>query len=236
MRGAGSTYNDIVDREIDAKVERTRHRPLPSGRVSVRSAWAFLVLQSLVGLAVVATFDPFTIALAFASLLIVALYPFAKRITSWPQAVLGAAFAWGGLVGWSAAAGSLALPAVLTYLAAIAWTIGYDTIYALQDIADDGRAGVKSTARLFGTNLKPALLIFYAATIALVEAALLTAGAGGPFAQGGCIAFALHLGWQIATVDRDDRVRALRLFRANRDAGLLLFAGLIAETLYRSVS
>ena len=234
MRGAGSTYNDIVDREIDAKVERTRHRPLPSGRVSVGAAWAFLALQGLVGLAVVAAFDPFTIALAFASLLIVALYPFAKRITSWPQAVLGAAFAWGGLVGWSAATRGLAPPAVLTYLAAITWTIGYDTIYALQDIADDGRAGVKSTARLFGTNLKPALLIFYTATIVLVEAALLTAGAGGPFAQAGCVAFALHLGWQITTVDREDRVQALRLFRANRDAGLLLFAGLIAETSYRS--
>ncbi len=232
MRGAGSTYNDIVDREIDAKVERTRHRPLPSGRVGIRAAWVFLVVQSLIGLAVVVTFDLFTIVLAAASLLIVALYPFAKRFTSWPQAVLGLAFAWGGLVGWSAAAGgALAVPAVLTYAAAIAWTIGYDTIYALQDIADDKNAGVKSTARLFGTRVKPALTLFFGLTIVLVESAFWTAGVDGLFAQLGCLAFAVHLAWQVKTVDRADRVRALRLFRTNRDAGLLLFAGLVAETM-----
>ena len=233
MRGAGSTYNDIVDREIDAKVERTRHRPLPSGRVGLGAAWAFLVVQSLIGLAIVVTFDLFTIGLAASSLLIVALYPFAKRVTSWPQAVLGLAFAWGGLVGWSAAAGgALALPAILTYAAAIAWTIGYDTIYALQDIVDDKNAGVKSTARLFGTRLKIALTIFFTLAVVLMEAAMLTAGVGGVFAQLGCLAFAAHLAWQIKTVDRADRVRALHLFRSNRNAGLLLFAGLVAETLW----
>ena len=236
MRGAGSTYNDIVDREIDARVERTRQRPMPSGRVSLRAAWSFLAVQALVGLLAAAAFNLFTIALAAASLAIVGLYPFAKRFTSWPQAVLGAAFAWGGLVGWSAATGTLAAPAILIYVAAIAWTIGYDTIYALQDIADDPNAGVRSTARLFGARLKPALALFFSLAAVLVEAAMLAADAAGPFAQAGCAAFALHLLWQVRRVDPADRVQALRLFRTNRDAGLLLFAGLIAETLRRALT
>ncbi|HEY8071522.1 MAG TPA: 4-hydroxybenzoate octaprenyltransferase, partial [Methylocystis sp.] len=150
MRGAGSTYNDIVDRKIDAEVERTRNRPLASGRVSLRAAVVFLVAQCLVGLAVLLSFNGLTIALALASPLIVLLYPFAKRFTSWPQAILGCAFAYGALVGWTARADAFAAPAPLLYLSAIFWTIGYDTIYALQDIQDDARVGVRSTARLFG--------------------------------------------------------------------------------------
>jgi 4-hydroxybenzoate polyprenyltransferase len=150
MRGAGSTYNDIVDRRLDASVARTRNRPIPSGRVNVTSAVAFLAAQALVGLAVLLCFNFFTIALGLGSLAIVAVYPFMKRITSWPQAVLGLAFSWGALMGWAARFASLAAAPVLLYLAAIFWTMGYDTIYALQDMEDDAIVGIGSTARRFG--------------------------------------------------------------------------------------
>ena len=153
-RGAGSTYNDLVDQEIDAKVERTRGRPLPSGRVSRKAAKIFLALQCLIGLAVLLCFNDFAKATGMASILIVLAYPFMKRVTSWPQAVLGLAFAWGGLMGWAAVFGALAAPAFLVYAAAIFWTIGYDTIYALQDIREDAIAGVRSTARLFGDHVR----------------------------------------------------------------------------------
>src|SRR5207302_1479129 len=150
MRGAGCTWNDIVDRDLDARVERTRSRPIPSGQVSVASAAAFLVLQALVGLAVLLQFNPFTIFVGLASLLVVAVYPFMKRITYWPQIVLGLAFSWGALMGWPAAFGRLDLPALLLYGGSIAWVIGYDTIYAHQDREDDALIGIKSTALLFG--------------------------------------------------------------------------------------
>lgn len=226
MRGSGSTYNDIVDRDLDAKVERTRGRPIPSGRVGVGAARVFLVAQALVGFLVVIQFNLFTVELGIASLLIVAAYPFAKRVTSWPQLVLGFAFAWGGLVGWSAQTGALAPPALLIYAAAIAWTIGYDTIYALQDARDDPAAGIKSTARLFGTHVRLAVGLLYVAAVLLAEAALAAGGvAGAPLAQLGVAGFALHLGWQVAALAPADPARALRLFRANRDAGLILFAG-----------
>ncbi|MEI2735115.1 MAG: 4-hydroxybenzoate octaprenyltransferase [Rhodoblastus sp.] len=227
MRGAGSTYNDLVDREIDARVERTRGRPLPSGRVTPGQAKVFLLLQCLVGLAVVLCFKPFAIALGFASLLIVAAYPFMKRITSWPQAVLGLAFAWGGLMGWAAVFGSLAAPAVLVYAAAIFWTIGYDTIYALQDIRDDAIAGVRSTARLFGAHVRGAVGLMYGLSVGLSALAVHLAGVS-PLAYAGVAAFAAHCGWQVATVDPADKDRALALFRSNRNAGLLLFAGYLA--------
>jgi 4-hydroxybenzoate polyprenyltransferase len=232
MRGAGSTYNDIIDREIDAKVERTRGRPLPSGRVTVDAAKMFLVAEALVGLAVLLSFNRFAIGLGFASLLVVGIYPFMKRLTSWPQAVLGLAFAWGGLMGWAAAFGALARPPLCLYLGAILWTIGYDTIYALQDIADDPAAGVKSTARLFATNVRGAVGALYAATVLCVETGLLLAGATGLFAQAGLVGFALHLAWQVVAIDPDDPRQAMRLFRSNRDAGLILFAGLAAEAVY----
>lgn len=231
MRGAGSTYNDLVDRDIDARVTRTRGRPLASGRVTVRAAWWFIIVQCLIGLGVLLSFNRLTIALGFLSPLIVLLYPFAKRFTSWPQAILGMAFGYGGLLGWTATAGSLDAPALLMYLAAILWTIGYDTIYALQDIADDERAGVKSTARLFGEKVRLAVGLLYAGS-ALAAALAVYFARGGVFAWGGVIAFTAHLGWQVAQTHKDiDPTTALRLFRSNRDAGLLMFAGFIVQSL-----
>jgi 4-hydroxybenzoate polyprenyltransferase len=234
MRGAGSTYNDIVDREIDAKVERTRQRPLPSGRISVRAAKIFLAAQCLVGLAVLLSFNAFSIALGFASLLIVGVYPFAKRVTSWPQAVLGAAFAWGGLMGWAAAFGSLSLAPALLYCGAIFWTIGYDTIYALQDVEDDVIAGIGSTARFFGRRVQAGVACLYGISLICVAAAFVASGASG-LALAGLAGFAAHLGWQIKNVRPTEEIAngasPLQLFRANRDAGLILFAGLFAESL-----
>ena len=228
MRGAGSTYNDIVDREIDAGVERTRGRPLPSGRVSVRAAKAFMLAQAGLGGLVLVSLNLFSIALGLASLLIVAAYPYMKRITSWPQAVLGLAFAYGGLMGWAAARGSLAWPAVLIYASAIAWTIAYDTIYALQDARDDAVIGVRSTARLFGTHVRVGVGGFYAIAVLLAAAGVALAG-GGLVAFLGVGAFALHLAWQVASIDAAVPARALRLFRSNRDAGLILFFGLALQ-------
>jgi 4-hydroxybenzoate polyprenyltransferase len=228
MRGAGATYNDLVDREIDANVERTRNRPLASGRLKPRQAVTFLLLECLVGLAVLLSFNWFAVATGFASLVFVAIYPFMKRITSWPQAVLGLAFAWGGLMGWAAIVGSLAWPAILIYAAAILWTMGYDTIYALQDIRDDAIIGVRSTARLFGASVRPAVGLLFAGAVILGEAALLTAKVR-LLSQLGLLAFALHLAWQLRTLDPADQQKALMLFRSNRDAGLLLFAGLALD-------
>ncbi len=233
MRGAGSTYNDIVDREIDAKVARTRDRPLASGRVSLRAAKLFFLAQCLVGLYVLVSFNLTTIALALVSPLIVLLYPFAKRFTSWPQAILGAAFAYGALLGWTATLGTLGLPAVLLYVGSIFWTIGYDTIYALQDTRDDAEAGVRSTARLFGTKVRLAVGALYALACAFTFAACKTAELG-VFAYLGVAAFAAHLLWQTLPLRSDlPTACALKLFRANRDAGLLLFLGLLAENLAR---
>ena len=232
MRGAGSTYNDIVDRKIDAEVERTRNRPLASGRVSLGAAILFLVAQCLVGLAVLLSFNGLTIALALASPLIVLLYPFAKRFTSWPQAILGCAFAYGALLGWTARADAFAAPAPLLYLGAIFWTIGYDTIYALQDIQDDARIGVRSTARLFGAHVQGAVGALYALSVVFAQAAMLAAHFG-VFAQLGVLAFAAHLYWQTRQIgEAAPPELALRLFRANRDAGLLLFAGFFAQSLW----
>ncbi len=228
MRGAGCTYNDILDRELDAGVERTRNRPLPSGRVSVGAAAVFLVAQSLVGLAVLLSFNRFSIWLGVASLAVVAVYPLMKRVTSWPQAVLGLAFSWGALIGWSATFVSLALAPVLLYLSAFTWTIGYDTIYAMQDARDDAIVGIRSTARLFGASAKLGVGLFYAAAAALALAAILLVG-GGPIAMIGWLAYAAHLGWQASRVEGADAATALRLFRSNRDAGLLLFAGIALQ-------
>jgi 4-hydroxybenzoate polyprenyltransferase len=228
MRGAGATYNDIVDRAIDARVERTRNRPLASGRLKPGQAIAFVLLECLVGLAVLLSFNGFAVATGFASLIFVAIYPFMKRITSWPQAVLGLAFAWGGLMGWAAVMGSLAWPAFLIYAAAILWTMGYDTIYALQDIRDDSIIGVRSTARFFGSRVRPAVGVLFAGAVILAEAALLAAKVG-LVAQLGLLAFAAHLSWQVRSIDPQDQEKALMLFRSNRNAGLLLFAGLALD-------
>ncbi|MGZ5853540.1 MAG: 4-hydroxybenzoate octaprenyltransferase [Xanthobacteraceae bacterium] len=228
MRGAGCTWNDIVDRDIDAKVERTRSRPLPSGQVTVMQAAAFLVALALVGLLVLVQFNGFAIGAGIASLLIVTVYPFMKRITYWPQITLGLAFSWGALMGWAAAFGTLATPALLLYAGSIAWVIGYDTIYAHQDREDDALVGVKSTALLFGERTKPMLVVFYALAVALLGAAGLLAGGRLAFAIGLAL-FAAHLGWQVRRLDIDDPEQCLWLFKSNRDAGLILFAAMLLD-------
>src|SRR5271170_394897 len=197
MRGAGCTWNDIVDRDLDGSVERTRSRPIPSGQVSVRQAAVFLVLQAAIGFLVLISFNRFTIALGVASLAIVAVYPFMKRITYWPQTVLGLAFSWGALMGWAAAFGRLGAPALFLYAGSIAWVIGYDTIYAHQDTEDDALIGVKSTARLFGAHTHRALIMFYGLAVILIGMAMSLTGVGFP-AWVGLTAFAAHLSWQIA--------------------------------------
>jgi 4-hydroxybenzoate polyprenyltransferase len=232
MRGAGCTWNDIVDRDLDRSVERTRSRPIPSGQVSVAQATVFLLLQSLIGLAVLLSFNHFTVGLGVASLAIVAVYPFMKRITYWPQIVLGLAFSWGALMGWAAAFGRLDPPALLLYAGSIAWVIGYDTIYAHQDREDDALIGIKSTALLFGERTKPMLAAFYTLAAVLIGAAGLAAGAGPVFALG-LLAFAAHLAWQIVRLDIADPDLCLTLFKSDRDAGLILFAGLLADAALR---
>ncbi len=234
MRGAGSTWNDIVDRKLDASVARTRGRPMPSGRVSLVQAAAFAVLLAVIGLAVLLSFNRFTVVLGFCSLLPVAIYPFMKRITSHPQIVLGLAFAWGGLMGWAALFGTLSPAALLLYGAAIIWTIGYDTIYALQDIEDDAIVGIGSTARAYGDNAPQFVGLCYLATILLLLAALYAAHAG-PVAYLGVLLFGIHLRWQVRSMRLDDGALALRLFRANRDAGLILAAGLAASAMLTPV-
>ena len=233
MRGAGCTWNDIVDRDLDARVERTRSRPIPSGQVTVAAAAAFLALQALVGLAVLLQFNRFTIYVGFASLAVVAVYPFMKRITYWPQIVLGLAFSWGALMGWPATFARLDLPAFLLYAGAISWVIGYDTIYAHQDREDDALIGIKSTALLFRERTKPMLALFYALAVALIALAGWSAGAGLVFAFG-LLAFAAHLAWQIARLDVDDPINCLVVFKSNRDAGLILFAGLVLDAALRA--
>lgn len=233
MRGAGCTYNDIVDRDIDAKVERTRLRPLPAGEIGLAGAGFWLMFQALVGLAVLLQFNVFTITLGLASVFIAAAYPFMKRITFWPQAVLGLGFGWGALMGWAAAQGELTLAPVLLYAGTVAWIIGYDTIYACQDEEDDALVGVRSTARLFGQKTQAALFGFYLASAALIFLAFVWADAG-PVAFAGLLAFTLHLGWQIFRFDRKDKHRCLLIFRSNRNAGAILFAGLGLEGLARA--
>src|SRR6516225_10093314 len=213
-----------------ARVERTRSRPIPSGQVTVASAAAFLALQALVGLAVLLQFNRFTIYVGFASLAVVVVYPFMKRITYWPQIVLGLAFSWGALMGWPATFARLDPPALLLYAGAISWVIGYDTIYAHQDREDDALIGIKSTALLFRERTKPMLALFYALAVALIALAGWSAGAGLVFAFG-LIAFAGHLAWQVVRLDVDDPLNCLVVFKSNRDAGLILFAGLVLDAL-----
>ena len=235
MRGAGCTWNDIVDRDLDASVERTRARPIPSGQVSVSQASLFLALLAVIGLAVLISFNNFTIALGVASLAIVVVYPFMKRITYWPQIVLGLAFSWGALMGWAAAFGRLGLPPLLLYAGSISWVIGYDTIYAHQDREDDALIGIKSTALLFGERTKPMLTLFYSLAVVLLGAAGFSAGAGVAFALG-LIAFAAHLAWQIFRLDIADPDNCLAVFKSDRDAGLILFAGLLLDAALRRVA
>jgi 4-hydroxybenzoate polyprenyltransferase len=232
MRGAGCTWNDIVDRDLDGSVERTRSRPIPSGQVTVARAATFLFLQSLVGLAVLISFNGFTIALGIASLAIVAVYPFMKRVTYWPQIGLGLAFSWGALMGWAGYFGRLDLPALLLYAGSIAWVIGYDTIYAHQDREDDALIGIKSTALLFGERTKPMLTFFYTLAVFLLGAAGFAAGAEVVFALG-LLAFAAHLAWQVVRLDIANPDNCLAVFKSDRDAGLILFAGLVLDAALR---
>lgn len=229
MRGAGCTWNDLTDRHIDAQVARTRSRPLPSGQVTPRQAAVWMVVQSLLAACILFTFNRATIALGIASLALVAVYPFAKRFTWWPQVFLGLAFNWGALVAWTAHAGGLGWPAVLLWAAGIAWTLFYDTIYAHQDKEDDALIGVKSTARLFGdAGTKGWLRLFLVAAVLLMTAAVIAAlvpAGSSPLALvlalGGVWAFGAHLCWQMVRLDTTDPATCLRLFRTNRDAGLL---------------
>lgn len=228
MRAAGCAWNDIVDKDFDAKVERTRARPIPSGQVSVAQAVAQMVLLALLGLVVLVQFNSFTIVLGIASLAIVAVYPFMKRITYWPQVVFAFAFSWGALMGWAAIFASLSWPPLLLYAGSIAWNIGYDTIYAHQDKEDDALVGVKSTALRFGRATQAWLVALYGAAWIGITAAGLAAGAGVPFLLGMGLA-AAHLAWQIATLDIDDAANCLHRFRSNRDLGLVVFLALAAD-------
>lgn len=228
MRGAGCTWNDLVDRDLDGRVERTRSRPISSGQVTVAQATMFMVAQALVGFLVLIQFNRFTVATGIASLLVVVIYPFMKRITYWPQIFLGLAFSWGALMGWPAAFGRLDWPAIVLYVGSILWVIGYDTIYAHQDRDDDLLIGIKSTALLFGERTPTMLATFYAGAIVLIAAAGFMAGGGIIFTIG-IIGFAAHLAWQVSRLDIDDPAHCLALFKSNRDAGLILFAAMLVD-------
>ena len=227
MRGAGCTLNDIVDRDYDGKVARTRMRPLPSGRVTVPQAVVFMATQLAVGAAVLFSLNGASQLLGLAVLGLIATYPFMKRITYWPQLFLGLNFNWGALIGWTAVTGALGWPALLLYLGGVFWTLGYDTIYAHQDKEDDARIGVKSSALALGDRTRPFLFVFYAGAALLWGAAGATAGLGVAF-WAGLAAAALHLAWQAARVDTDDPADCLAKFRSNRVVGWLVFAGIVA--------
>ena len=225
MRGAGCTWNDITDRDIDDKVARTRSRPIPSGQVTVTGALVWLAAQALAGFVILLTLGGAAILLGVASLVLVAIYPFAKRFTWWPQVFLGLAFNWGVLLAWAAHTGNLAPAPLLAYLAGIAWTVFYDTIYAHQDAEDDALIGVKSTARLFGDDTPRWLAGFCLASVVLLALAVLATGPGwlpGLIALAGVAAFGAHLAWQLRQFDMRDGAGCLRLFRSNRDAGLIV--------------
>ena len=227
MRGAGCCWNDIVDRDFDGRVARTALRPIPSGEISVKQAVAFMGLLLLIGLAILLSFNTYTIAMSIASLVLVVIYPLMKRVTYWPQIFLGLAFNWGALVGWTAVAGDLSAAPVLMYVAGIAWTLGYDTIYAHQDKEDDALIGLKSTALKFGDNTGPWLWGFYAVTVALLGAAGWSAGLSWPYFAMLALG-AAQLTWQAATIDIDSPSDCLSKFKSNRYFGLIVLAGMIA--------
>jgi 4-hydroxybenzoate polyprenyltransferase len=222
MRGAGCVYNDIVDRELDARVERTRLRPLASGRASLGGAWALLVALSLVGLLVLVQLNLTAQLVALASLVLVAAYPFMKRITWWPQAWLGLVFSWGALVGWAAVKGEVGATGLLLYAGSVCWVIGYDTIYALQDREDDALVGVRSSALALGAHARIGVFVFYMLALLLWAAAVWRVRPDG-LALVALLPMAGHLLWQVARLQPDDGADALARFRSNRFAGLLLF-------------
>lgn len=228
MRGAGCTYNDIVDRDIDAGVARTQGRPIPSGQVTVRQAAIFMVALCLLGLAVLVQFNTVTVWLGIGSLALVAIYPFMKRLTYWPQVVLGLTFKWGALVGWTAVRGTLEWPALALYAGSVLWTVGYDTIYAHQDKEDDLALGLKSTAIRFGAATKAWVAGIYAGAVALWSVAAWSAGAG-PWTAAGLVMAGLCLTWQVATLETTDPVNCLSRFKSNRVVGWLFFIGVIAD-------
>lgn len=221
MRGAGCTINDWWDRDLDRQVERTRGRPLAAGLVSSRQAILFIVLQSLLAFGILVQLTPLAIGLGVLSLVPVILYPLAKRVTDWPQAVLGLTFNWGVPMGFAAASGTITWGALVLYVAGLAWTLGYDTIYAHQDRADDALIGVRSTARRFGARTREWVGGFYAATIGLVAVSFALSGAGA-LGFAALAPVAAHFAWQVARLDIDDPALCLRLFRSNREAGLLV--------------
>ena len=235
MRGAGCAYNDILDRDIDAKVERTRSRPLPAGEISTRAAALFALTLSCVGLLVLLQFNNFARGLGLLSLLPVAVYPLMKRVTHWPQAVLGLAFGWGALMGWAAEFGSLDLPPFLLYAASIAWIVGYDTIYAHQDREDDALVGVKSTALKFGTATPYWLTAFYGTFWVLLGVSAWLSGASNLIVWA-MAALGAQLIWQIATLDINDPGNCLTRFRSNHWVGVLVFAGLAADQLVHMIA
>ncbi|MFM8820092.1 MAG: 4-hydroxybenzoate octaprenyltransferase [Phenylobacterium sp.] len=227
MRAAGCAYNDLVDRDLDAQVARTAGRPVASGRISVRQAWAFVIAGCLASAAILVTLPPLAIGLGIASLALVAAYPFMKRITWWPQAWLGLTFNWGALLGFAAASGGIGVPAILLYLGGVFWTLGYDTIYAVQDMEDDALAGIRSSARRLGRSAPLAVLGFYVLAFLFALACAFTARLGPlflPLAAG----YGLHLSRQATRLDMSDPAGALALFRSNALAGLVLFSALVA--------
>jgi 4-hydroxybenzoate polyprenyltransferase len=226
MRSAGCVYNDIVDRDLDRKVERTRLRPLASGRVSLRSAWLLIALLGLVGLGVLLQLNRTAQLIALASIVPVALYPFMKRVTWWPQAWLGLVFSWGALVGWPAATGSLDRPAWLLWFGSIAWVVGYDTLYAIQDVEDDALVGVKSSARRLGDRAPLGIAICYALALALWGAAIWSVRPDW-LAQLTLVPAGIHLADQALRADAKDGELALKLFRSNRACGLLVFLSML---------
>ena len=228
MRGAGCTFNDIVDRDIDMQVARTRSRPIPAGQVTAREALYFMIAQALLASAILFQFNRLTVWACVASLVLVAIYPFMKRITWWPQAFLGLAFSYGALVGWSSQTGGLGWPPVLFYAGSILWVIGYDTLYALQDIEDDALIGVKSTARLFGDFVKPVVAVLYTGAFLLWMAAALMVGAGIVFAVLSMVAAGL-LAWQVWTIDPTLPDNPRSRFYTNHYVGVVLALALLAE-------
>ncbi len=230
MRGAGCVINDLADRDFDGKVERTRNRPLPSGRVSLRNAFIFLAALLLLGLLILAQFNTATIMTGLLSVVIVAIYPFMKRLTYWPQAVLGLAFNWGALVGWTAVTGKLAVAPLALYAGGVFWTLAYDTIYAHQDKDDDILIGVKSTALLFGENTRNWLSAFFTLALVCIGFAVILAD-GGRFALAGLSLAALHAFWQVRNFDGGDSALCLKLFKSNRTFGLLILFGFVLDGL-----
>ncbi|MEE8372077.1 MAG: 4-hydroxybenzoate octaprenyltransferase [Sphingomonadales bacterium] len=226
MRGAGCTLNDIVDRDLDAAVARTRNRPIASGRVGLKSAVAFFLLLSFGGLAILLQFNSFTVLLGISSLGLVAIYPFMKRLTHWPQFILGLTFNWGALMGWAAVQGELALPALVLYAGAIFWTLGYDTVYALQDMEDDALVGIKSTALLFKENSKRWIGAFYLLAVLGFILSGYAGGLGAIFYAGAGLLL-LQFGWQLRTLDGSQSTVCLRVFRSNAYAGWIVFLAIV---------